>query len=231
MPLNLKPCTLNELPVYACVTPFPLWLEKRFPIRCLRRNRYIRLMQGIVLTGGQSIRMGTDKGMLRFNHQTWVERAVTLLESFRIPVAVSINPNQYLNYAALFSPGQLIEDDASLTVGGPLRGILSAHLRFPLEDLLVLACDMPCMQAEPIQFLLQQATADAVLFQQAGRPEALCGIYRATALHRLLMYYADAAQTNYSLRHALEQVQPLLFELPDAWQACFRNMNSPHDCL
>lgn len=188
-------------------------------------------MQGIVLTGGQSIRMGTDKGLLRMQHQTWVDRAVTLLESLRIPVAVSINPDQFLNYAALFSPDRLIADDAALPVSGPLTGILSAHLRFPEEDLLILACDMPYMQADPIQFLLQQAPADAVLFQQAGRPEALCGIYRRTALQKFWQYYADARHSNYSLRHALEQVQPLLFELPDAWQACFRNVNSPDDCL
>lgn len=187
-------------------------------------------MQGIVLTGGQSTRMGTDKGLLRWQHQTWVERAVTLLESFRIPVAVSINPNQYLDYAPLFASNRLIVDDTALPVRGPLSGLLSAHQQFPMDDLLILACDMPGMQAEPIQFLLQQAPADAVLFQQAGRTEALCGIYRRMALQKFAQYYADPRHTNYSLRHALEQVQPIYFELPAAWQACFRNMNRPDDC-
>lgn len=171
--------------------------------------------------------MGADKGLLRSGHQTWAERAVNLLSTFRIPVAVSINPDQLLHYAQLFSPDQLIVDDAALTVGGPLKGILSAHQRFPTDDLLVLACDMPDMQPAPIHFLLQQPIADAVLFQQAGRPEALCGIYRAPALQQWLLYYADPHHTNYSLRHALEQIEPLLLDLPESWRPFFRNVNRP----
>ena len=49
---------------------------------------------GVVLCGGKSSRMGSDKGLLKLNDKTWAELAVKKMEQLRIPVYVSINETQ-----------------------------------------------------------------------------------------------------------------------------------------
>src|SRR6185436_20377186 len=98
-------------------------------------------MLGVILCGGQSSRMGSDKGLLIINEKTWTQIAIEKLASLDIPVKISVNSNQYSAYQSKFSSIELIVDDASLPVKGPLTAVLSCHLKYPSEDLFILACD------------------------------------------------------------------------------------------
>src|SRR6266542_3948944 len=99
-------------------------------------------MTGVVLCGGQSTRMGTDKGLLVHQSITWAQRAADKLAQLNLPVVLSINEQQQIAYASSFDTALLITDNKDLLIGGPLRGIVSVHLQYPTEDLFVLACDM-----------------------------------------------------------------------------------------
>src|SRR5215210_5197976 len=99
-------------------------------------------MTGVVLCGGQSTRMGTDKGLLQLNGKTWVQHTSDKLSSLQIPVVVSLNKKQPDGYSKIFSSDKLIIDDESLSLKGPLLGLMSVHQQLKQEDLLVLACDM-----------------------------------------------------------------------------------------
>lgn len=52
-------------------------------------------MTGVVLCGGQSARMKTDKGLITLNRFTWAQSAFNKLTEFKMPVFVSINSGQY----------------------------------------------------------------------------------------------------------------------------------------
>ena len=95
---------------------------------------------GLVLCGGKSSRMGTDKGMIKKEGITWARLAFNKLNSLAIPVVVSVNDSQVLEYEKIFSDNLLITD--LVDIGGPFKGILSADHKFPQCDLFVLACDM-----------------------------------------------------------------------------------------
>ena len=113
-------------------------------------------MTGVVLCGGQSLRMGADKGLLKFDNQAiWAQHVYDILAALKVPVAVSVNNHQAKRYAAFFDAQQLVYDNNRLTMGGPLKGILSVHVKHPDEDLLILACDMIHMQQDPLLHLLQ----------------------------------------------------------------------------
>src|SRR6478609_4900993 len=103
-------------------------------------------MIAVVLCGGQSMRMGTDKGLIKQDSITWSELACNKLASLQLPVVLSVNKQQYRAYAAIHQSTLLIQDDDALDIGGPLKGILSVHLQAAEKDLMVLACDMPDMQ-------------------------------------------------------------------------------------
>src|SRR5215210_6325652 len=103
-------------------------------------------MTGVVLCGGQSTRMGTDKGLLQLNSKTWVKHTVERFSSLQIPVIVSVNKEQLKPYARFFNADDLVVDDESLLVKGPILGLLSVHQLLKQEDLFALACDMQEMK-------------------------------------------------------------------------------------
>lgn len=110
---------------------------------------FYTLMTGVILCGGQSTRMGTDKGLIPCPEGIWARAAFNKMAALHLPVVVSINPSQYGEYSHFFSAAELITDDQSLSLAGPLLALLSVHRHIPAEDLLVLACDMPMIQ--PLQ--------------------------------------------------------------------------------
>jgi len=111
-------------------------------------------MLGVVLSGGQSSRMGTDKGLIRSESKTWAQIALDKLAAFQIPVVISVNAKQHVEYQAEFRVEQLLKDNEGLAIRGPLAGLLSVHRRFPKQDLFVLACDMLLMDKSMMEKLV-----------------------------------------------------------------------------
>ena len=94
---------------------------------------------GLVLCGGESRRMGRDKGLMLHDGVPWALSAGRKLMPW-MPVYYSIRQAQREAYAAVLPAERLIVD--TVDIGGPLNGLLSAHQRFPSADILLTACDM-----------------------------------------------------------------------------------------
>lgn len=187
-------------------------------------------MLGVVLCGGQSTRMGTDKGLLKLHASTWAQTAIDKLNSFHLPVVISVNKKQYEGYASVFSPQLLIIDSELLQMHGPLSGVLSVHFRYPQEDLLVLACDMPLMETDLIKELLDryksQPTTEAFIYTNDSEPEPLLGIYKATGLAHIHHLYKSNQLPKHSMKYMLEHISTSSAALPDDKKKCFRNFNA-----
>ncbi len=139
-------------------------------------------MHGLVLTGGQSRRMGRDKAGIVHAGQTLLERAVELLEAELPRVYVSIRADQ--GQDALRGRFATLPDQ--LNGIGPAAGILAAHASAPDVAWLVLACDMPLVGRQEVQQLLaaRDPAADATAFATArgADSEPLCAIYEPGTL-------------------------------------------------
>ena len=187
-------------------------------------------MLGVILCGGKSTRMGSDKGLMRLHAGTWAQTAVEKMGSLGIPVVLSVNINQYADYSPVFSIEQLVKDDASLQVNGPLYGVLSVHLKYPEEDLLVLACDMPLME-ESVLIQLKSAyqqnqSYDAFIFTNEGEPEPLCAIYRANGLAQILQMLRAGQLTKHSMKFTIEHMDTFSIPLLNNQKQFFRNFNA-----
>jgi molybdenum cofactor guanylyltransferase len=187
-------------------------------------------MTGIILCGGQSSRMGSDKGMLKLETGTWGMAAFNKLADIHIPVKVSVNATQYPNYSTVFPPTDLIVDDPSLELKGPLSGTLSAHLRYPTEDLFLLACDMPLMQSFLLKELLEASRSHpqphAFVFTNDDEPEPLCAIYRSSVLAGVLSLHRSRQLIRHSMKFMLDHIEVFRIPLKPAHKKYFRNFNA-----
>jgi molybdopterin-guanine dinucleotide biosynthesis protein A len=190
-------------------------------------------MIGLVLCGGKSSRMGTDKGLLKtgLNGLSWAQHAGEQLTALGLPVVYSVNISQAEMYKQQLPAATLVPDNPSVQAAGPLLGLLTTHLFFPQHDLFVLACDMPAMQHPVLMYLLTQyrkTTALLYLFRHT-HPEPLCGIYTAAGLAHILSLLQQDALTGYGLQYIASLLHTCYVPVPDAWVPCFTNCNAPGD--
>lgn len=187
-------------------------------------------MLGIVLCGGKSTRMGTDKGLLRSETTTWVQSAADKLKSLGIPVKISVNKDQQKEYSDVFTPAELIIDEPSLHLRGPLYGVLSSYLHNPGDDLFVLACDMPLIESFLLEKLLktyqENPDYDAFVYSTDGEPEPLCGIYKSIGLSEILEMYHAQQLTKHSMKFMLDHINSFTVSIPDEQKKYFRNFNA-----
>jgi molybdopterin-guanine dinucleotide biosynthesis protein A len=187
-------------------------------------------MLGVVLCGGKSSRMGTDKGMLKRGELTWVETAFNTLSQLSIPIVVSVNSKQYISYQEFFSEENLVEDIPF--VEGPLNGIISVHQKFPDANLVVLACDMVDMDCNLIRRLMRSSIShasyyDFYVYKNNGFIEPLCGVYNGSALKQIFKMVKKSDDYNGSLKKILENNRTLVMECKEKETVYFNNYNEP----
>ena len=138
-----------------------------------------RPIYGLVLAGGKSSRMGQDKALLMRDGKSQLETLVDLLTPAVDRVFVSTRPDQAEDPERR-KFDQIVDRYSDI---GPVAGILSAMEEYAHADWLVVACDLPNVDAATIQFLLDHRPSEApfTAFRSThdDLPEPLCAIYRA----------------------------------------------------
>ena len=187
-------------------------------------------MLGIVLCGGQSLRMGTDKGLLSHQDKLWAQMAADKLRALDLPVKFSVNPSQQETYVGYFGNEHLIVDHSLLDIKGPLLGVLSAHLSNPEEDLFLLACDMLLMEIRLLEKLIHSLKADdsleAYIFTKDGQQEPLCGIYKFEGLKKIVHLLQTNGLAKHSMKYVLSYLQVCEIAIEDQDYRYFSNFNS-----
>ena len=190
-------------------------------------------MIGLILSGGESSRMGTDKGLLPAGEKTWVENITAILRTAKIPVYISVNRSNHVAYLKIFQPQFLIIDNDSIRAKGPLLGILSVHIHFPGQDLFVLPCDLQAMNSSLIRKLIthyqNNPDAEIVHFTLDDEPEPLCAIYSATSLSSIMSRVKNGEINKFSLKYILSQCKAYGIPLSKEESVAFKNFNSPED--
>lgn len=187
-------------------------------------------MLGIILCGGQSLRMGSDKGLLKLQAKTWAQTAIDKITTLHIPVKLSVNNKQYPEYAKIFSEEHLVADKTSLPLGGPLLGLLSCHIQYPAEDLFALGCDMPLMESSLLNELntryKQQPSHEAYIYTNDGEPEPLCGIYTSKGLMKIVDMMHNGRLIKHSMKFMIDHLDVNTIAVTDEQKKYFRNFNA-----
>jgi molybdopterin-guanine dinucleotide biosynthesis protein A len=180
-------------------------------------------LYGLLLSGGASRRMLQDKAALAYRGEPQLLRAWRLLSAVTEKAFVSVRDSQRDDSLR----GSLPQIVDSYDAIGPAAGILSAQEQYPNAAWLVLACDLPLLDAETLQRLItaRDPAIDATAFTSShdGLPEPLCAIWEPSS-HTLLKQRYDGG--SYCPRKALIQSRILLLPAPGA---ALDNVNTPEE--
>jgi molybdopterin-guanine dinucleotide biosynthesis protein A len=173
---------------------------------------------GWVLVGGRSIRMGRDKAWVEIDGRPLALVAAAALERSCASVSLVGDP---VRYGALGMP--VIAD--RFAGSGPLSGIEAALAATCSDWNVIVACDMPSLDAQLLDSLIASAADDGVVPRYPdGSVEPLCAVY-----HRRCHRAAEEA-----LERGMRRLTDFLAQLtiryfPVTDDQAFRNLNTPAD--
>jgi molybdopterin-guanine dinucleotide biosynthesis protein A len=177
--------------------------------------------------------MGQDKGLIdsKSEAKAWAEIVRDKFYTISIPSFLSINQSQTENYLLHFNEDDLIVDNPSLKVQGPLLGLFSVHLKYPDQDLIVVACDMINIDSVALMKLVSSYNSshpDAIAFK-GERIEPLCAIYSSQGLTKIYSAHQEKKLYKNSMMHALEELNAEYISIPEKWNSFFKNFNNAED--
>ncbi len=151
-------------------------------------------LYGLVLAGGKSTRMGSDKGLLNYHGEPQQEYLYKLLEQVCDKVFLSMRQDQQ----EFIPKGFNVIADQNI-YRGPYNGILSAHDKHPNVAWLVLACDLPLLDLESIQKLVAnrnpKVLATSYATEESGLPEPLITIWEPEGLKESIEHLGTTEST------------------------------------
>lgn len=144
-------------------------------------------INGLVLAGGKSTRMGTDKDVIKWHGKEQRYYVADLLKPFCEDVFISCRPEQVATIDAAYKA----LPDTFLNMG-PTGGILSALRSQRDKAWLVVACDLPLLNEETIRFLTTHRNnahiATTYESPHDGLPEPLITIWEPESYPALLNF-------------------------------------------
>jgi molybdopterin-guanine dinucleotide biosynthesis protein A len=170
-------------------------------------------LYGLVLAGGRGTRMGRDKASLEYAGKPQLVRAMELLAPLVSRAFVSVRLEQ-----AQKSDQHAYPTIADLTPDlGPLGGIQAALATHPANAWLILACDLPFLGADTLEYLLLHRAsarlATAFRSRSDGLPEPLCAIYEPASRDAIEAWIKAGERCP---RAWMRRSDVALLELPDA---------------
>lgn len=181
-------------------------------------NKLHENITGVVMAGGQSSRMGSDKGLILFQGKPMVNYGIQLLSSFFNEVIISTNNPVYSKFDK-----ELIADRHKGI--GPLGGIYSVMTSVINDYIFVLSCDMPFVQRNTIETLLFNFKEyECSIARSNNRIQPLCAIYSRTLLAEIERRISDK---NYKMYDLILSSNTRFVEFDDEKE--FMNINSKED--
>jgi len=145
---------------------------------------------GVLLAGGRSQRMGTDKAWLKIGDQTFASRILSLLQLYFREVLISANnPEGYERFNL-----PVVADIYANR--GPLAGIHSALLSAKNDYIFVAPCDMPIINGRVVEKILLNACENSPTIASAdGELYPLLGVY-PKLVQKNLEEFLDSSYSN-----------------------------------
>lgn len=178
--LSEKIQSIDSIPIFEIEE-----IEKISALILTQIQKNIPILNGLILVGGKSERMGTDKSSLDYFGTNQRDHLFNLLQKNIIgDVYISSRKEQDFNH-------QNIIHDAFMGLG-PFGGICSAFMQHPNNAFLVVATDLPFIDDELLQLLINKRNPSKIATTFIGNknpfPEPLITIWEPKSYPILLQY-------------------------------------------
>ena len=182
-------------------------------------------IEGAILAGGRSSRMGRDKSALVLGGVSVLERVggsmVPLVARIRVIGDRVTEPRGYVVQPDL-RPGL-----------GPLSGIHAALATAESSTVLVVACDLPFVTTELLAGIIElmEDGTEAVVPRVSGRAVPVCALYRRACLDRLQarLDRGELKAQQFVASLATTYVDEDVLARLDPQGICLKNINTPED--
>jgi len=177
----------------------------------------------VILAGGKSSRMGTDKALLEIDGTNFIGKIAGELNFFVEKFFARGNCE------AVSVPGWRNIPDIYPECG-PIGGLHAALKTCRSDALVCVTCDMPLITSELVRDLCDQMTEeyDAVILKETdGRIHPTCGIYRKSAVNVFEQQILDG---NYRMMRVLDRLRVKYVTIdPQTGSRQLKNINTPED--
>jgi len=183
-----------------------------------------QFITGFVLAGGESRRMGVDKGMLSHNGKPMIEHVIQALLPHAKPIFILANNDNFNHF------GYPVFSD-QIKNSGPISGICNGLTISNTEWNIFVSCDSPFITPELISFLITQSNGyEAVVPSYKGKIYPLTAIYKSSCL---VVFKNLLEQKKLRVKDALPLLNVKTVELSDDLpffhEKLLININTPED--
>ncbi|WP_165823913.1 molybdenum cofactor guanylyltransferase [Pseudochryseolinea flava] len=176
---------------------------------------------GLILSGGRSLRMGQDKGLIPYYGKPQREYLHDLLSTICHTVHLSCKSTNDI-------PNWLNPLTDAYELNSPLNGIFTALAHNPSVAWLTVPVDMPLIDEEAIRFLIDhrdpKKLATCYVDSDGEKPEPLFTLWEPAALPHLQKFYlaGEFSPRKFLIEHPVNLLIPTSKKF-------YRNVNSPED--
>ena len=185
---------------------------------------------GIILCGGKSSRMLTNKALLKLGDKTIIE--IILDEMKKVFDEVILSANECDDFAFLNIP---IVKDIQVN-RGPLSGIYSALKNSQTANNFIVTCDLPLINNKLIEHISTIKSVKEIIIPAInGTPQRLFGIYNKSVIEKIEEIFSlseidkSIKGSVYDLHQRVSVELVEIAHLPFYNENMFVNMNTPED--
>jgi len=178
---------------------------------------------GIIIAGGKSSRIGTDKAFISYNNKMLIEYAISVIKPIADTIIISSNtPEKIKKFKVITDIYKNI---------GPVAGLYSCLKASQTDVNIVIPCDTPQLTTALYKQMLSEfqkyKNLDAVVPRLPdGKVEPLIAVYSKKILPEI---EKSIAVDDYKLVNLLSKINTKYVDITDIEQ--FKNINTPADLL
>ncbi len=173
----------------------------------------------IMLAGGKSSRMGTDKGLIKVNGIPLIQYLLDRLMKVHKNIYIVANNLAYEQFGFPTYP-DLISDV------GPIGGLYTGLCLSPFEKNIILSCDTPNVSLKTIQELLNESKKDTNVVAKTTKLHPLIAVYHKKSIP-VIKTCID--QGNYRLSKLLSLINSKEIDFTGEDEKEFINLNTQRD--
>lgn len=176
---------------------------------------------GIILSGGKSRRMGTDKGFLSFNGKLFTQASIDALKPLVSEIIIVSNNADY-DVFGLKRIEDIIENS------GPLAGIYSGLNHSKTEYIIALSCDIPLISSGILKKLIEviDEVSEVIQIESNGKSMPLIALYKKSCKD---VFYKLLQKGERRLQFAVNQCRVKNITLDTESAILTMNINTPEE--